>query len=172
MANRTEKCAGSTIRCLCPVALSSTQQEVGLDSWSTGRHSALTSLQLQDHRPSFSKDGTFLPFLVKHCVLSQESGMPPSLPSYPDLTAHPGCWFPSLEFLPTLGRLCVPWALRAMPLLSASSLSQVQPDGIDPTLDSFQTSCIFSFLIFKNYFSFFQWVLKGKVGPAALSLPS
>lgn len=36
----------------------------------------------------FSKNGMFLPFFFKSCVLLQGSGLSPSLPFYPDLPPH------------------------------------------------------------------------------------
>lgn len=65
---------------------------------------------------------------------------------------------------PISGRLCVTWAPRVMPLLSASSLNQAQPDCVNQELSCFQVLCIFSFLISKNYFSCFSRFQKEEWG--------
>lgn len=165
IAERTEKWDGSTIVLDVPRSTGSRLAQLW---WSIGRHSAFTSLQPQGRCPlfhaAFGKDDMSLPSLIKFCVHSQGSGMPPSLPSYPDLTVHQGQWILSLESSLTSGRLRATWALRVMPLLSASSLNQAQPECIDQELGCVQVSYIFSFVIFRNYFSHFQHVSKEEWG--------
>lgn len=42
---------------------------------------------------TFSKNGTSFPFFFRFCILSQGSGMPPSLSVYPDFAIHWSQWF-------------------------------------------------------------------------------
>lgn len=175
--NREVSWVNHWFRCLCPVVLSPTQQEVGLVSCD-GQHGGIQHLLPFSYQTTanssmlpFHKNGMSFVFLVKFCVLAQGSEMPPTSP-FPDLTLHGGRWFLSLEYFPTSGWLCVTWALGVTPLLSAFSLSQAQPDCINLKLDCFPILCIFSSLIVKNYFGYFQWDSKGRVGPDVLTLPS
>lgn len=143
--------------------------------WSTRRHSAFISLSCKAIVYSCMLHSVSPPFLFKLCVLSRGSGVSPSSPFYPDLIVHESQWFLSLECSAgwELQAVSVTWALKIMPFLPASSsLNQAQPDCINQELGCFQVSCIFSFLIFKNYFSSVQWISKRKVGPNASTLPS